>query len=774
MINIEKIIKKIRELVKSQWYIYALCMILFEDFHVVVEELHNIDYRLRISEKEASLLLGFLIQNDIDLTYPNQPTDLIEMIDKTYTLLEKLHSCLLSPYMECLTDIESNPLEVKEDFEKFRNETFSKWAMIIEPIFYSGTWAYDIQYINFLDKKYKYDKKWLIENRYFDFDISKKILYKIKNIIEEKSKKVHLFDFTNNFESFIEKLRKENPTEDFSNKEKIYYDIKFDQYRDLFINGHEKNCEPPESLLEDNWQEFYNNLLDLFLIKKSFFEDEKQNFENFINNFSIIPNTDTNKQFNCIWDYNLINSHPIIKISEDNYFVPIVFLLFESIYESPFYWMLEDKEYFSKFVSKHRWEVWEEMAYEFLSEIFWKENTIKSVKIITNKWKDDTDIDVLCVLWSKALCVQVKSKKLTELSKKGNDENLREDFKLAVQEAYNQWLISRWKILKNDCKFFDKNWNQIILKDIDDVYIMCLTTENYPTLTHQTDIMLEKKQENPFPIALTIFDLQLLTHYLKDPYDFLYYIRQRISLMGYFKAEEEIIFLWYHLDQKLWKFPDRDMVALDNNFWALIDRNYYPFMYWLSVSDENDAIKHKWRNEKFDELCYEIKLLDTPKSTDIIFHLLDLSWDTRDNLIKYILETKHKTLVDAKPHNFSIPTDSTYEEKIGITYVSYNSNEIQKLSDRLEFQYKLRKYKSKADLWISFWSLRDSKKIVDIVRFDETPWEHNEEMERLTQDILKTNGWWTHIRLWKKVGRNDVCPCWSWKKYKHCCWKIIT
>jgi hypothetical protein len=37
--------------------------------------------------------------------------------------------------------------------------------MLTEPIFYSGTGAYDFQYLDYLERKYKYDKVWLSEKK---------------------------------------------------------------------------------------------------------------------------------------------------------------------------------------------------------------------------------------------------------------------------------------------------------------------------------------------------------------------------------------------------------------------------------------------------------------------------------------------------------------------------------------------------------------------------------------------------------------------------------
>lgn len=261
--------------------------------------------------------------------------------------------------------------------------------------------------------------------------------------------------------------------------------------------------------------------------------------------------------------------------------------------------------------------------------------------------------------------MQVKSKKLTELSRSGNDEQLEKDFKGAIQDAYDQGIISRQKILDKKAKFYDKNKSEIKLpQQIDEVYIMGVTTENYPSLTHQAHIMLNKQEDSPFPIFLTIFDLELICHYLKDPYDFLYYIKQRTSLMDYFKADEELVFLGYHLNQKLSKIPNVDGICIDRNYGQLIDRNYYPTKIGLRVSDQGDIIKNRWKNEKFEQLCNKLKALHEPKITDIIFYLLEFSSNAREKMVHFIIETKQKTLQDNKTHNFSIPPDDNYLPRI--------------------------------------------------------------------------------------------------------------
>jgi len=763
------VIKDLKSLISSKGYIYALCMIIFEDFHINPEKIHEINLIKRLSHKEVSLLFGFLVQSQINFALPDSWQDLIQMKQKTYELMEALHQSFMIPFVEKMQKNLEKKHE-KKDFRKEQKEFFGKGDMLTEPIFYSGTGVYDFQYLDFLERKYKYDKNWLSEKKNFDIEQTKNIALQIKNILQEKSKKVRLYGLKERLPQITEDIKKKNLNEDWEKcKKELLPMLELYQYVELFFeNATDKKNLSMDKIGEDEWKSFYKGLIELFVIRKIDF-DSDVNIESFLNNFSISIKRGLNSQFKTIGNYNLINSHPVIKLDEEKYFVPIPFLLFEAIYEDPFYWMTKNKEYEDQ-AGENRGRVGEEITYEFLSKVFGKNKTFKSVKISSKKGKDDTDIDVFCTLGSKALCVQVKSKKLTTLSRSGNDKQLEKDFQEAVQDAYEQGFLSRSKILGKNAKFIDENGNEIILsEEIDEVYLMVITTENYPSLAHQAHVMLEKKDNDPFPIVLTIFDLDLLTFYLNDPYDFLYYIRQRTSLMNYFKADEEMTFLGYHLKEKLWKIPNVDASLIATSFAQLVDRNYYPLKTGLKVSDDGDTIKNRWKNENFDRLCNQLKNIGQAKITDIIFHLLDCSGNARTNLVDLIIKIKQKTLSDGKIHNFSMPPDDSFSPRVGVTYTSSNSDNVGELRNNLLTLCQVRKYKFKGDVWIGFGSLKNSNNMIDVVVFSDQKWEQDEELEKMSKTILKGQG--RYIRIGKKVGRNEKCPCGSGLKYKKCCGK---
>jgi hypothetical protein len=768
----ELVIQEIKELIKSKGYIYALCMMIFEDFHVNPEELHQADNYSKLSVKEASLLLGFLIQNKINFTPPDNPMDLIDFKKKTYDLLEELHQSFMIPFIKKMKDVTESKIQ-DLNITTARKEFFGNAEMMAEPIFYSGTGVYDFQYLEFLEKKYKYDKEWLLQNKTFDLKEVQQITIKIKEVLHAKSNKVNLTNQKDLELKTSDILGKSRHKDKFKKgTSEMLKMFQFYQYVELFFeDSHISEEGNKEEIMHSGWNSFYKGLIDLFIVNKSDLL-EFPNAISYLENFSIAPNSACNNHYKGVGSFNSFSATPILHLDNDKYFVPIPFLLYEAVYESPFYWMTVDKEYEPE-AGKNRGKVGEEITYDFLVKVFGKDKVFKSVRISSKKGQDDTDIDVLCILGSKALCVQVKSKKLILLSRSGNDEQLKKDFKGAVQDAYNQGLVSRQKILERGCRFYNGLGEEIKLsEEIDEVYILGITTENYPSLTHQAHMMLDKNEADPYPLFSTTFDLELLTHYLSDPYDLLYYIRQRTSLMDVFKADEEITFLGYHLERKLWKLPEKQFMLLDTSFAQAIDRNYYPVKAGIEVSDEGDSIKKRWRNKDFEELCNQLKSLKLAKITDIIFCLMDYSSEGRERLINQMKRMKVQTQTERKRHNFSLPPNKDEKNnRFGITYWSHHNNDIAELSNCLLDLCEIRKYKSKGDIWVGLGSLVGSPNIIDYVVFNDDKWVYNKELEEKSNVLLLGKGKGQLINYGNKIGRNDMCFCGSGFKYKKCCGK---
>ncbi|HLD98850.1 MAG TPA: SEC-C metal-binding domain-containing protein [Bdellovibrionota bacterium] len=765
----EEVLADIRNLVGSPGYVYPLLLIIFEDFHIDPENLHKINYWERLNVNEASLLVGLLIQKSIDFTPPESFDSLFEAKQKTRELLQELHRSFNKPFMEKLR--KAIPEGQEQTPSGSFQDVFGQGDMLVEPIFYSGTGVYDFQYLDFLPKKYQYDHEWLKAKRGFVFAEVVEIFKRTKELLQRNSERVHLY-VSRGLEQAKEKARKSYKGKDFeADFQQVVKMAELHQYADLFFDDTLVGLDPKtEEFRAAAHRAFYRNLINLFTIEKSKLL-KLSGGDYFIRNFSICPGDPLCSRFAGIGAYNVASTQPLIELDNDRLLLPIPFVLSEAIYEAPFYWMMGDDSY-KNTASDNRGDAGEEIVFQFLSKVFGR-NAYRRVLVKTGNAQTETDVDVLCLLGSKALCVQVKSKKLTELSRRGDNESLKNDFQKAVQDAYEQAWIARQKILDKTSKFFDENGEIRLSEGIDDVYMLVVTTENYPSLTHQVHTLLKLKENSPSPLAFTAFDLEMVTHYLTDPYDLLYYIRQRIKLIDYFQGGEEMTFLGYHLSRKLWREEEADWVLLDTCWAQAIDRNYYPFKAGLKVSDEGDSIKARWKDEKFNLLCDAIKTLSGDKVTDIIFHLYDLSGDFRTRLAQLIQERKKKTWADNKFHSVAIPPDDKYEPRFGITYFSSETDSLKEVENRLHVLCSLRKYQSRADAWLGLGSIKSSLAPFDFIMYNSTPWTHDEFLEEgckhLPALVKSTQVNLSPVKATNKVGRNEPCPCGSGKKYKKCC-----
>ena len=580
--------------------------------------------------------------------------------------------------------------------------------MMTEPIFYSGSGAYDFQYLEFATNKYQRDEPWIVGHVGIDVPLMAKIAQALKQLHENK---------------FMTR-----PT------------IPTGQFPDL--------C---------------NAALSIFCFADRDIEQFGPDKVNaFIGAFSLIPGK-ANGQLALPGQYNELHSHPIIQLPDGRHFVPVGFNLSESIYESPFYWMNSDKLYIGEAL-QHRGDFAQNATAQLLKSVFGSNNVYTGVQIKKNKGHTITDIDVLAITGNKAIIAQVKSKRLTELARLGDDTTLAADFEGAVQDAYDQALLSRQAVIEKTNKLVVEGKELHLDESIDDAYILCITLDHYPAVTHQVDVYLRKTPDDPFPIALSIFDLDILAFYLRDPFEFLYYLRQRIALNDYFKADSEITLLGFHLKHKLFKKEDVNIEALDNSFAQLIDANFPVLRGSVPKTIAADKLYPQWKNEEFQKLVDQVKSTGEPGFTDAVFYLYDLAGKGADDLIEVLKLTKRKAATDHRSHDVRLFNPETHS---GTTILS-EPDSPETLRTKLVPLAVMAKYKSKADAWLALGCIATSPNLVDALAFNQDPWEADPVVEELVKTHLRGTGKMIRTPSGRKIGRNEPCPCGSGKKFKKC------
>ena len=705
------IVAELESLSQEKGYIYSFCRMVDEYLWMKPSDSEIPDWHSQLNLRELTFLLGLMVKYQLTVTNPPTKRESDLHINKTNELFHELHQTHAFPKTEAVNAAQVN----LEDWKSALENTYTDWIKsgkgIVEPVFYGEEGAFDFQFLKMAVWRYRCDNQWIKSKIGIDVDTLTDIAGKIKQLTEYR-----LNDVTKPL--------------DFR-----------------------KSCY---------------RLFSFFLIKPDDVPGAiRKEVEVFLETFSVEPGDGVNQSLDTIGEYNTVDSHPVIKISKDLYFIPIYYNLAKSIYENPFYWILKDCAY-KQTGLQNRGDVTEEIVFELLQRVFGVDNVFRRIKIKRGN-KDITDIDVLAVCGSKAVIVQVKSKKLTVLSRRGGGRSIEKDFKQAVQDAYTQALLSRNYLLETD-ETLTVNVERLmqVKENIDDAYIICGTGDHYPAVNIQTKSYLKKKATDPYPVVLSVFDLDTISFYLREPYDFIYYVRQRTIHASHFEADSEMSFLGFHLNQKLLPSDGYDITIIPQYYAHLIDISFPILRGEHPSSDTAYKVFQNWKNKDFDLLVNEIKArsIGNPQLTDLIFFLFDLPGSVADKILALFDKIKQATRHDLQPHDATIPIDHA---KKGVTLFCYPST--QELSETMiQEQFRgfaiTQKYKSKANEWLALASSAQSPNLFDCLWYSNEEWYYDENVERLSKYNLKkgravrTDG--------RRIGRNSPCPCGSGLKFKKC------
>ena len=710
----EDIIAELELVCTLPGFFYTFCLMVARSLWTTADEVADIDWDDRPNQQELSLLLGFLAKHTIDLNEVQTEDEVLDQASRASELLKELQLLLAVELLLREAHPEPNPQDQPTGISKAFGDWVNSGRGMVEPIFYGGEGAYDFQFLEMASLRYAADNQWISENVGTSLETFIGIAERLQSLM-------------------LQKLRR--------------------------IEG----SPPLQEMSKEVLSVMSFGIEDLPSINPRQFED-------FIERFSFTPGK-VNKEFKGIADFNAVHSRPIVVVGEGRYCLPILPNLPKSIYESPYYWMLGDNQYTDVGLS-NRGDATESITQHLLIPIFGHGNVFKGVKVKTGK-ADITDIDVLAISGNKAVIAQCKSKKLTINARGGDAGRLRKDFVKAVQEAYDQALKGRIALVDQGYVLTDSTGNPIALPNkIDEVYILCVTGDYYPAVILQARGFLEKEDEDPYPVVLSVFDLDIVSHYLSDKYEFLYYLRQRSNHFIYFLADSEMAMLGFHLKNKL--FPDESYrdISIDPGYAQLVEANFLSSRGNWPKSEGSERLFQTWRNQDFEQLVRDIKLAASRQpglviAEDLLFFMYDLAGDGADNFITLVKTLKSQTLQDGKRHVARVPIP---RYRKGATFVSFprptRSTSHQVYEHETKAIASTQKYMSEADEWVILASIEGSPHRFDIFGHLKTPWHQDPEMDQFLKDhrgpgiLMRPDG--------RTPSKNRTCPCGSGKKFKRC------
>lgn len=512
----KEILSDLKTVCTSSGYVHVIAYFCFRDNIIKyndkvsnneISHLYSDNFLVRT---EISTLIGFMIQNNIDLSIP-PPKKFQEYIEATESLLNELHHSLITPFQASIR----KAIEEKED-----SNPLTSGEMLREPIFYGGESAFNFQYRDLSVKKYYHDNNWFLANKGFSVEQARSVIISI---------------------------------------------AEFQNLHTMIILDSMRTKDPSEWTILPGFTFTLDNI-------SSFIDFDKKIVKAVIEAFTL-PNNNRNENFVALNDFNIINAYPIIKVTNDEYLLYQIYSLTETLYDTPFYWFLEDKAYINA-AMKNRGDFTEEFSANRLDSIFSQNKVFKNVLFLDSHKNRAGEIDVLVVFANRAIVLQAKSKKLTIDARKGNDQCIKNDFKKSIQDSYDQGL-SCAKLL-NDKKFSirDVNGNEIkIQRNFKEIYIFCVVSDHYPALSFQARQFLkyETSENIKPPFIMDIFYLDVMAEMLNSPLYFLSYVNRRTQYADRVNSMNELTILSYHLKKNLWLDDEYDFVHLHDSIAADLD-----------------------------------------------------------------------------------------------------------------------------------------------------------------------------------------------------------
>lgn len=517
--NEAEIFEELQRLCCSPGFIHAVAYFCWRDNIIrfsgeqVTEDDIQHQYSLeKLLRTEISTLVGLMAKGDIDLGIPD-PSILQNYLDQSEALLHEMHMSLQKPWMVAFEAMMRNPSNANSI------DPFSSADGLREPIFYGGESAYNFQYEELALKKYCADNEWLKLQVGFSIEEACIVARKLGELQMQK-----LVDFR-------ETMRKLHP----------------DQWTFLpgfVFSAHE--LEEPTGLTPEKIE----------LILNAFTIDSKK----------------ANASFSSLSAFNETNAAPIIKTVNGSFILLQHYSLLEALYEAPFFWMVGDKSYAAT-ASKNRGAFAEKFLADRLTRVFGPKHVLQNVNIYKGKDRV-TEVDVLVIFGDRAIVVQTKSKRLTIEARKGNDLQLKDDFKKAIHDAYDQALLCSEALLDKEYRLVSASGHEIVLtKRPAKIFPVCAVSDHFPALAAQARQFLKiRATEHVHPPIITdVFFLDVLTEILETPLHFLNYIALRAKFDKKLLVNQELTTLGYHLKHNLWIEDKYDMVNLGDDFTSSID-----------------------------------------------------------------------------------------------------------------------------------------------------------------------------------------------------------
>jgi len=706
------------------------------DYFAFVYGISTSDKILEDIDSLNNAYLDYVVSLVTSLDYLNINDDCNdENLDSLKNNIEELHQQVIHYHM--ITSVDENKSPDKMRFLQSVNNLFVKGDSYPEHKIELCKNLFS-KYDDLLIKAYNINALNLIEELVrvanyplSNFDIQTKYMSEMKNAHEEYKKNYERAKKNNELDTFLEDFKKSEALKQTQENIQKINDETNISFNDSIFKIHKTSL--PTEILEQ---------LSISIGENIIFQEGK------IDYFPI-----NNSQ---------IYEKPLVKIDDMFYCFnsPNLFYNLQLIIENLILNLIPENKRSKQYANK-KGEFLEDKSIEFFQKLLPKSKTYKNLK-----YNKDDEVDGIIIYDNRVFIIEAKSNKFSLGAKKGSIGSIKSDTKKIIEKAYQQSIRAKEYILSKDSVEFKNHKKEVVLTidstKISNIYMINTTLEALGNITSNLNSLdrfgFIKGKDWIWSVYLN--DLQIISEIIDSPTEFILYLERRIRLNDYHQIHtmEEIDIFGYFLHNGLYfddiDFPKDNYMMQVVGFSQELDEYYL----WKEGKLKTERKKPSFYNKcKTKEIVKKIE--DTNKENSLLVSKILLGYNEQH---QYEIKEQVINILQRKRRNFSMILE---DENIGFTFIhdKYPSKE------DMQFYCKVSAYERKINNWFLIYingrSLQNLELNFDNYYFDN---EHNELLENEVID-LKERRLEQSKAIMKKIGRNDICPCGSGKKYKRCC-----
>lgn len=708
------VIDDLAALAAKPGYAHAMAGICYRDNLVSFQGEHkssDIEHlfdRKRLNRNEITTILGLMSRQPLDLTEVDEAT-LRSYASRTDELMSELHDAMTGLMIGELMPQAQQGIAMSDIW---------KGSMMKEPIFYGTESAYSFQYRDFFAEKHAQDDDWLVRAMAFSSAQALQVASAMCSLMDVRATK------------------------------------------GAQVGGGAKIGELPAAsvlaLFEFTAQEIAARSGQELAVVEAVFK--------------ALTFSGDNGQFNEVGDFNQVAATPLLPTGRDSVLLFSHYAIYEALYESPFFWMHQDKAYRQQ-ASDNRGAFTEQFSQRRLAAVFGKANVHTNVNLYEGK-RIIAEADVLVIFGDRVIIVQAKAKKLTLAARKGSDGQIKADFAAAIQKAYDQGAECAAAILSGKCRLENDSGQAVVLPEtIKEIYPFCVVSDHYPALAFQVSQYLKYSADEIIrpPFVMDVFLLDVLAEMLDTPLRFISYVRMRLESAQKLMMGHELTALAYHLRCNLFLDEQYNIVMLEDSIAADLDTAMTVRREGLPGQCVPPGILTKMKGTYYERLIEQIERRPHPAVLELGFTLLSMDGDSCNTVHRAIDGLTKMGKMDGQRHDFVL---GMTEPGTGICF-HCNPTPSEAAVRTLELHCAKRKYAQRTANWFGV-----SVGLQGEIQFGITldfPWEQSSEMDELTKAMKPSSSLGSAMKMVeralvpKRHGRNDQCPCGSGSKYKRCC-----